>query len=73
MRHFNMLRNLRDLVLYVKTELQFVIAVYHLTFNVNETLNDFIYFGDYKRAMQMTSKISNWHLIIIGIPRYHTK
>ena len=32
-------------VLYMKPELHFVIVVYHLAFNVSETLNDFIYSG----------------------------
>ena len=45
------------LVLYVKPEVHLVIVVYHLTFNDNETLNDFIYSGDFKGALQNTPTI----------------
>ena len=40
--------------LYVKPELHFVIVVYHLALNVSETLNDFIYSGDFNGALQIT-------------------
>ena len=42
-------------VLYVKPKLHFVIVVYHLAFNVSETLNGFISSGDgFKGALQIT-------------------
>ena len=65
-------------VLNVKPELHFVIVVYHLAFNVNKTLNAFIYSGDWEGALQITCKskiiidIKSLLAPIITTPNKHT-